>query len=298
MNIRNIFRSGILMGATLLLLSGCEQKSEKLLLGGSGWNKLVIVDKATKQVEWEHPLEAGQECNSVEYTADGNILYAYSQGAKLINKAHEVLWNIDAPQGAEMQTANILPNGNILLAYCGHPATIMEVSKDGEILSTTTYETGIEDPHAQFRQVRKNSRGNYMMPLFATSDVREISPKGELIKSVNVGGTPFTAIELANGNFLVACGDGHAYKEIDFEKEDVVREVTSENIEGVDLFFVAGMLPVDDGGEYICNWQGHSAEAKAANIPQLIQVDKNGKVVWFLNDNQSFGMISAVCEIN
>ena len=55
----------------------------------------------------------------------------------------------------------------------------MEVSPKGEILSRTEYETGIEHPHAQFRQLNKNARGNYLMPLFATSDVREISPRGE-----------------------------------------------------------------------------------------------------------------------
>ena len=293
MKFGNVFRLSA-AAVALLVLVGCQPKSEKLLLGGSGWKKVVIVDKESKQIEWEHALEAGEECNSVEYTADGNILYSYSKGAKLITKDHKVIWNIAAPKGAEMQTANILPNGDFLLAYAGHPATIMEVSKEGKILSTTTYETGIESPHSQFRQVRKNSRGNYMMPLFATSDVREISPKGELIKAVKVGGTPFTALELKNGNFLVACGDAHGYKEIDFDTEKVVREVKSNDIEGASLFFVAGLLPTAQGGEYVCNWQGHGGDADASKLPQLIEVDKNGKMVWSLNDNAAFGMISAI----
>jgi len=34
-------------------------------------------------------------------------------------------------------TARVLPNGNYLLAWCGYPATIMEVNAKGEILSKT-----------------------------------------------------------------------------------------------------------------------------------------------------------------
>ena len=43
----------------LLAFTACQKQSEQLLLGGSGWNKIVIVDKATKQIVWEHPLEKG-----------------------------------------------------------------------------------------------------------------------------------------------------------------------------------------------------------------------------------------------
>ena len=50
----------------LLALVSCGQKSEKLLLAGSGWNKIVIIDKETTQIEWEHPLEKGWEYRAVD----------------------------------------------------------------------------------------------------------------------------------------------------------------------------------------------------------------------------------------
>lgn len=61
----------------------------------------------------------------------------------------------------------------------------------GEVLSKTEFETGIERPHAQFRQINKNKKGNYLVPLFATSEVREIAPNGQLLNSVKLSGTPF-----------------------------------------------------------------------------------------------------------
>ena len=153
---------------------------QHLLVGGSGWNKIAIINKDTKEIVWEYPLEKGWECNSVAATKAGEILFSYSKGAKMITRDGRELWNIAAPAGCEMQTARILPDGNALVAWCGHPSTILEVNMKGEVLSKTEFETGIERPHAQFRQINKNKKGNYLVPLFATSEVREIAPNGGL----------------------------------------------------------------------------------------------------------------------
>lgn len=288
-----------LLCSALLLFSAtsCQKKSQKLLLGGSGWNKIVIIDKNTKQIEWEHPLEKGWECNSVAATPDGNILFSYARGAKVINREHKELWSIPAPDTCEMQTARVLPNGNYLLAWVGHPAVIMEVNPKGDILSTTEYETGIENPHAQFRQVNKNAAGNYLLPLFATSEVVEISPAGELVKSTLLEGTPFSTYALDNDNYWVACGDGHSLMEVNLESGEVVRRYGENDIANARLFFVAQLLPSYGDGLYICNWQGHDANAKEANSPQLLEIDGMGRVVWNINDNATFGMISCVSEI-
>lgn len=34
-----------------------QNKTEKLLLGGSGWNKIVIIDKESKQIEGNIPYK-------------------------------------------------------------------------------------------------------------------------------------------------------------------------------------------------------------------------------------------------
>ena len=81
------------------------------------------------------------------------------------------------------------------------------------------------------------------MPLFATSEIREISPSGQLLKSVKVDGNPFSVAALDNGNYLVACGDAHCFIELNFETGDIVRKVNENDIEGAQLFFVAQLLP-------------------------------------------------------
>lgn len=285
---------------TLLLftVAFAQKKSPKLLLGGSGWDKIVIIDKASKAIEWEHPLQAGWECNSVAATPDGNILFSYAKGAKLINRDHKEIWSITAPDTCEMQTARVLPDGNYLLAWAGHPAVIMEVSPAGKILSRTEYETGIARPHSQFRQLNKNKRGNYLLPLISASEVREVSPAGQLIHTVKLEGNPFTTLESTKGNYWVSCGDGHSLIEVNLSNGKVIRRYAENDIAGVRLFFPAGLFSAPKGGLYVSNWQGHSRDANAANSPQLFEIDRKGKVVWSLNDNETFGKISAVCVID
>ena len=103
---------------------------------------------------------------------------------------------------------------------------------------------------------------------------------------------------LDNGNYLVACGDAHCFIELNFETGDIVRKVNENDIEGAQLFFVAQLLPKRDGGLYICNWQGHDGEAAKGHFPQLIEINGAGKMVWDLNDNATFGMISSICPID
>ncbi|MDR3244979.1 MAG: WD40 repeat domain-containing protein [Prevotellaceae bacterium] len=281
----------------LLVLGSCGQRREKLLLAGSGWDKIVIIDKATKSIEWEYTIEKGRECNSAVATPDGNILFSYSKAAKLINRNKEELWTIEAPAGSDLQSASVLPNGNYLVAWCGFPATILEVDPKGKILSRTEFDAQVERAHYQFRRITKNKKGNYMTPICATGELREISPEGQTLKSVNVGGFLFCAIEMENGNYIVTCGDDHQYKEVNFSTGEIVKTVNAEDIEGLKFSFVAQFLPTGNGGAYICNWQGHNKNRASENYPQVIEIDAKGKIVWSINDKINFGLISTICSI-
>lgn len=278
-------------------LFSCSSPSEKLLLGGSGWDKLVIIDKATKQIEWEYPLEKDWECNSVDADKAGNILFAYSKGARLITPDKKIIWNIPAPEGCELQTAKVLPDGNYLLAWCGYPATVLEVNAKGETVSKTEFDTRILKPHSQFRQVNKNEQGNYLVPLFQSSDLWEISPEGALVNQIQLEGTPFSTAKQSNGNYVVACGDAHSYIELNPKTGEIVKKVSANDIEGISLRFVAQILPTKSGGLYLCNWQGHGEEPSMQKNPQLVELNSKGEIIWSLNDNATFGMISTVCPL-
>lgn len=278
-----------------LLLVSMKQEPVKLLMGGSGWNKIVIMDKETKQIEWEHPLEKGWECNSVACTPDGNILFSYKKGAKLISKSHKEIWNIPAPEGCEMQTARVLPDGNCLIAWAGTPAVIMETDCEGHILKRMEYETGIANPHGQFRQVDKAPNGNYLIPLIPKKEVHEVTANGRLVKKHKVNGRPFTVLNVKKNIYWIAGGDSHTLIQMNLKTGKTLKEYNAEDIEGTKLFYVAGLKTSERGGLYVCNWQGHEKNAILTNSPQVFEIDKHGKMVWSLNDNKTFGKISDIC---
>ena len=76
-----------------ILLSITAFSQEKLLVSGSGWTQVAIIDKQTAEIEWSYTLEKGTECNDTEITSEGNILMAYKKGAKLINKDQKGLFS-------------------------------------------------------------------------------------------------------------------------------------------------------------------------------------------------------------
>ena len=66
---------------------------DKLLVAGSGNPNILLLDKQTGKVEWQHALEKGEECNAVALTKKGEILYSYKRGAKLVTWDHQVVWD-------------------------------------------------------------------------------------------------------------------------------------------------------------------------------------------------------------
>lgn len=68
-------------------------KQSKIAIAGSFWDSVAIVDKATNTIEWSYALPQGAECNSIEVTPSGNILISYKKGARLIDRDKNVIWD-------------------------------------------------------------------------------------------------------------------------------------------------------------------------------------------------------------
>ena len=71
---------------------------------------------------------------------------------------------------------------------------------------------------------------------------------GQIINRVKVGGTPFSVKQLKKGKcLLVGCGDGHHWVEIDAKTWKIGRLVTSGDLEGLSLLFVAELSAIGMG---------------------------------------------------
>ncbi len=282
--------NGLIIGILVVVSCSCTV-SEKFLIGGCGWDKVAIVDKKSSALEWTHQLQKGDDCNDVEITKAGNILYAYKGGARLITRNQDVIWDFKVEKGQELYTATELPSGEYLLAVCAVPSRIITLNSKGEKIKEQNFDSGITNVHGQFRQILPTPANTYLIPLMGKGEVIELTQTGEVIRRVTVGGNPFSVKLLPDGNWLVACGDAHKLVVVDSEKQAVKQTIAAEDVSNVALLFVAEMNNYPNGNVLISNWNGHS---KDKNQPKLIELDSKSQVVWTLAPNDEITNISAV----
>lgn len=275
----------------LVSCSTAPKLTDKVLIAGSFWDSIAIVNKETKAIEWAYALPAGAECNSVSLTKDGNILISYKKGARVIDRAGKTIWDYtNVADTAELQTAYQNPDGTFFLAVCDNPMRIIELDSNGKETNEIQYNIDVPIPHAQFRLVTKSAEGTYLIPMIMEGTVREVNSNGELIKTYEVGGNPFAIDQLANGNLLVACGDGHYLVEIDRASGSVVNKVAQNDIKGVELQFVAQAKRLPNGNTMVSNWLGHIQGRYPQ--PQLIEYDPTGNLVWSFDNKDQVKYIS------
>lgn len=285
----------ILISLGLLIATSLPAQENYLLVGGSGWNQIALVEKESAKVLWTHELGENAENNAVAAAPGGNILYSYSRGAKLINLQHEILWNYPTPEGAELHTATTLPGGGFLLGYCGHPARLIELNAKGEVKHKISFETDIPQVHGQFRQAIKSKKGTYLVPLMGKGAVVELNKQGQELNRWKVEGGPFSIVEQDNGNLIVACGDAHAYVELERESGKILRKTDNAAIaaSACEFNFVAQIEQLGNCHLLVCNWNGHLNKTQTIQ-PSLLEIDSENRVVWKLKENKEIGKISAV----
>ena len=265
--------------ALVLCCFSCVKK-EKLIIGGSGWQEIAIVDKKSGKIEWKHELAAEEECNKVEVTPKGNVLYAYKLGARLIDRKHQVIWDYKVKEGEELHYATY-DDGGYLLAICGMPARIVKLDAKGNPLKEITFQTANPDVHNQFRQIAKTPQGTYVIPFMGKYKVSEMDGDGRFIKSVLTGGTPFSVKLIDGGNWLVSCGLGSALMEINPETKEKTKIIETKDLNWGILLFVAEAIRYKNGNTLIANWNGDSDDKTQ---PLLLEINPDNKIAWrFIN---------------
>lgn len=287
----NYFSKIVVSIACFLAVSAvatAKKGSERIVIGGSGWNQIAIIDKQSREVIWTHDLEPGNECNGVAADRKGNILYSYKQGARLIDRSGKTIWDYPAAKPEEeVQFATVTDKG-FVLAVCGNPSRIVELDRAGRVTKEIRFDTEIERPHSQFRQICPLGNGSYLVPLLSQSQVIIVNPQGEITDRIRVEGKPFSVKATTTGTYIVSGGDGHCITEVT-PQGDVVRRIGQDDIPGISLGYVAQINPDEKGNWLICNWLGHGADP---DQPHLIEIDPQNRVIWSFGDKERVGRVS------
>lgn len=278
---------------TSILLSGCASIT-MIAIGGSGWDKIGIVDKKTEKLIWTHNLEKSNECNSIYVDRNKNILYSYKQGARLISLGGTVVWDYKTASGTEVQYASPSSKGGYYLGICGNPAKIVELAPNGKPIHEIAFTIEAQNVHMQFRQICEAGDGGYFVPGLNSRELIKVEQDGSISQRIPLdsGITPFSVKVLTSGNFLISGGNGHCFEEITPDGK-LVGKTGQNAIEGLTLAYVAQINIDDKGNKLICNWLGHGAKSDGFH---LIETDKNNHVIWTLGETEGIVKVSTASQ--
>ncbi len=278
----------------LMALVVTSANAQQYLVSGCKTNKVAVINR-DGDILWQSPVK-GADSNDSEVTREGNILYAYKFGAKLINRNHEVIWDFPVTfPNEDLNTATQLDNGNYLIAYCGHPAHIIELDASGKILSDITYDTGVAKVHNQFRQMCKSSRNTYLLPIMPKGIVVELSESGEVLRKVKIEPGIFSVEELKNGNWLVAGGGGHYITEMNPDSGEIINRIGQSDLPFCKLLYVTYTQRLKNGNTLFTNWGGHD---KGESEPSIVEYDKRGRLVWKFESTDEIPEVSCIQVID
>lgn len=280
-----------------LLVSVGVKSQERLLLSGTLSKDIVILNRKTKEIEWKFGgvNDECKECNSLLYFKDNKIIYTYKNGATMINTQGEVLWNFNVNKGEVLQSVS-RAKGGLVFAISGNPMRIIEVDMAGNVKNKVSYDTGIENIYSQFRQIAVTKKGNYIIPISTSPRVVELTPAGEVVATVNLEESPLYVSTTKKGNWIVTCGHSGYIYEVNgknYEKRVIVGDKVLGN--GSVIEFGAGITELKNGNLLLANWVGHNGDTTQ---PILIELNKDGDVVWQMDKIEGFTYVAGIDVIN
>lgn len=225
---------------------------------------------------------------------NGNLLLAVSKGKDYpggavveVKRDLTKVFEFNGTQ-SEVNTAQALPNGNIMLTEAGAKPRILEVNREGKIVVEVPLQCQNTNHHMESRMARKLPNGNYLVPQLFDKVVREYTPKGEIVWEFKTPAEPkdswpFTAIRLANGNTLVNCTHGNLVVEVDAAGK-IVWQVSNADLPDKLLNDPCGAQRLPNGNTVICSY------AIGAKRTKLLEVTPDKKVVWSFSEEKGPGI--------
>ncbi len=271
-------------------LPGRGMAQHPMLYVGEGHNKIFLVDKG--KIIWTYSTGPGWEYDDVWMLSNGNVLFSRMQYVAEVTPDKRVVWRFNAPPGTEIHTCQPIGLDKVLFIENGLPPHLMVVN-----IKTNAAEVDHLLPapslaerktvHAQFRRVRYTSQGTYLVPFLEMDRVVEYDKDFNEVWSYKVS-TPWAAIRLKNGNTLIT--DERDVKTIEVTPDKkIVWEISPADLPATYRYENSqSATRLANGDTIICSRGGSDRG------PQLVEVGRDKKVVWVLQDWTHFGPATAV----
>ncbi len=279
-----------------------KQPARMILVADSSAQRIAIVNEDNQTV-WEREIGPLHDLHMLE---NGHLLIQlnWTHVVEIDPDSDKIVWEYDSAaaggnrgKAVEVHAFQRLADGNTMIAESG-PARIIEVTPEGKIAAEVALTVEHPHPHRDTRLVRKLDSGNYLVCHEGDGTVREYTPAGEIAWEYVVpmfdrqpadghgpesfGNKCFSAIRLENGHTLIGTGNGHSVIEVTPEKE-IVWKLAAEDLSGIELAWITSIQHLPSGNILIGNCHA------GPDNPQIIEVDREKKVVWKFHDFERFG---------
>ena len=268
-----------------LTLGAAEKRAGRsfLLLGG-----LTQIVDASGKATWKYPAAT----RDGEVLPNGNLLLtlsknkAYPSGAVVeVTRDLKIVWEYKGTQ-TEVNTAVLLPNGNVMLTEAGDKPRLLEVARDGSIKVEIPLGCQITNHHMQSRMARKLPNGHYLVPQEKT--VREYDAQGKVVwerqnPESSLDNRSFCCLRNAAGHTLISLTVGNHIIEVEAAGK-IVWELRDGDLADVRVNRTTALAWLPNGNIIFSNY------AARAPQPKLVEITRQKQVVWSYTDGTNQGV--------
>ncbi len=268
-----------------------------MLYVGENSNRMSLVNDG--RVIWTYSTGKGPEYDDVWMLSNGNVLFTRMKYVAEITPQKKVVWRYDfkVPKGldhTEVHTCQPIGLDKVMFVYNGLPPKLMVVNVKTGATEVEHELPDIQPPspnriHGQFRRARVTAAGTYLVSFLNMNRVVEYDKDFKEIWQYQIP-SPWAALRLKNGNTLITD-----------EKDWLTREVNPKG-ETVWEFSCKADLPAPyqfASAPQSCTRLANgdtifASRGKGGQGPQLIEVTRDKKVAWVLQDWKDLGDATAV----
>jgi len=271
-------------------LPGNGMAQHPMLYVGEGYNKILLVNKG--KIIWTYSTGTSWEYDDVWMLSNGNVLFTRMQYVAEVTPSKEVVWRYDAPEGTEIHTCQPIGLDKVMFVQNGLPPKLMviniktkavEIQHDLPAPSLTDRST----VHGQFRRTRYTAQGTYLVPFLTMNQVIEYDKNFKEIWKYQIS-SPWAAVRLKNGNTLITDEKDILTREVNPKGETVWELKPTDLPEAYRFLNTQSSTRLANGNTIVCSRGGD------VKSHQLVEVTRDKKVVWVLQDWANFGPATGV----
>ncbi len=301
LSVRGGIRPLVLLGMLATTHPLVQAEGHRFAMQGNG--KLAIVEK-DGAVSWEMPWGGLHDLHRLP---NGNLLATRNNrelceieiaSKRVVRTYDSGTANGNQGRKVEVHAFQPLSNDRWMIAESG-AVRVIEIDSDGKLLKQFPLKVDHPHPHRDTRLVRRLPNGNTLACHEGDGVVREYDGLGEVVWEFETplfgesprdghgpeafGNQVFAAVRLANGNTLVATGNGHSILEVEPDRK-IVWKVAQNDLPGITLAWVTTLEVLPNGNYVVGNCHA------GPNNPLLIEIEPSSRtVVWQYDGFAEFG---------